>query len=192
MKRVLKSRVFFFVLGLIIAGSIGVYATMAASSITYNNTTVDLALDDLYNNLDSKMVLNTFGTPLYTYSQGDRLASRTVSLSNLSVGKYLVFYSVGTGYTGGSPTYGEQLSTGSFSCTSSNCDISILSGYHTAQKASTPISGTSAYISVDARTNVAIVNIREDNDTLNLVLTATANSKVAQTAYIGAIPIIEN
>lgn len=56
MKRILKSRIFIFVLGLVIAGSVGVYAVSVASSdVTYDNTnsgseatTVSGAIDDLY------------------------------------------------------------------------------------------------------------------------------------------------
>ena len=45
-----------FVFGLIIAGSIGVLATVAASSITYNGTTVDRVLDDLYSKANQARV----------------------------------------------------------------------------------------------------------------------------------------
>ena len=49
MKKFLKSRVFAFILGGIILGSIGVYASnILASDISYKDTTVDKALDDLY------------------------------------------------------------------------------------------------------------------------------------------------
>ena len=53
--KILKSRIFAFVLGLVIAGSIGVYATikMQADEIGYGDEgkTVADALDDLYSNL---------------------------------------------------------------------------------------------------------------------------------------------
>ena len=50
MKKLFKNSIFTFVLGLIIAGSIGVYATLSyeASQITYKTTTLDHAIDDLY------------------------------------------------------------------------------------------------------------------------------------------------
>ena len=55
-KKILKSRIFYFCLGIVIAGSIGVYAVAVASSeVTYDNTTsgssattVKDAIDDLY------------------------------------------------------------------------------------------------------------------------------------------------
>ena len=51
MKRVLKSRIFTFILGAVIFSGLTVIATstITASQITYNNTTLDLALNDLYN-----------------------------------------------------------------------------------------------------------------------------------------------
>ena len=64
-----------FILGLVIAGSIGVFATIEASNITYNGTTVDLALNDLYtkaNSKDIKLMLeqltNGFGGSGVEYS----------------------------------------------------------------------------------------------------------------------------
>ena len=55
-KKILKSRIFFFILGIVIAGSVGAYAVSVASSdVTYDNTTsgssattVKEAIDDLY------------------------------------------------------------------------------------------------------------------------------------------------
>lgn len=50
MKRIIKSRIFTFIFGGIILGSIGVYAATQykAEEILYKNTTVKAALDDLY------------------------------------------------------------------------------------------------------------------------------------------------
>ncbi|MBE6161425.1 MAG: hypothetical protein E7158_04320 [Firmicutes bacterium] len=50
MKKILKSRIFAFILGALIFSSISVYAAhkYAASDITYKNTTLDQALNTLY------------------------------------------------------------------------------------------------------------------------------------------------
>ena len=48
MKRILKSRILLVIVTAVVFGSIGVFATIEASNITYNGTTVDLVLDDLY------------------------------------------------------------------------------------------------------------------------------------------------
>ena len=53
MKKVIKNPLLTFIFGAIIFGSIGVLASnILASQVTYNNTTVDLALNDLYERLD--------------------------------------------------------------------------------------------------------------------------------------------
>lgn len=62
MKKILKTPVFTFILGALIFGSIGVFATISASSITYNNTTVDLALDDLYGKASKYKTLSFYTT----------------------------------------------------------------------------------------------------------------------------------
>ena len=56
MKKILKSRLFTFILGLVIAGTVGVYAyTVSSSNVSYDNSTSGLeadnvkdAIDDLY------------------------------------------------------------------------------------------------------------------------------------------------
>ena len=50
MKKILKNRLFTFILEIMLFGSIGVYAgaTIHAKDVTYKNTTVDKVLDNLY------------------------------------------------------------------------------------------------------------------------------------------------
>ena len=64
MKKILKSRIFIFVLGLVIAGSIGVYATIKvqSSEIGYKDGTVEDALDDLYKKADTSKVATQVAT----------------------------------------------------------------------------------------------------------------------------------
>lgn len=66
MKKILNSRIFIFVLGLVIAGSIGVYATIKiqSSEIGYKEGTVEDALNDLYSkaNNSKKTCLYASGT----------------------------------------------------------------------------------------------------------------------------------
>ena len=53
MKKIFKNPLLTFVIGILIAGRIGVYATIRiqASEIDYNGTPVDEVLDDLYSNI---------------------------------------------------------------------------------------------------------------------------------------------
>ena len=61
MKKILKSRIFSFILGLVIAGSVGVYAVnISSSDVSYDNTnsgseatTVAGAIDDLYDKVEN-------------------------------------------------------------------------------------------------------------------------------------------
>ena len=58
-----KLFIFAFILGLVVAGGISVLASnIFASQITYNNTTVDLALDDLYTKANSSKVATQVAT----------------------------------------------------------------------------------------------------------------------------------
>ena len=63
MKKFLTSRIFVAIITGIIVGSIGVYAgsQILASNITYKDTTVDRALDDLYDkaNRDLSITINS-------------------------------------------------------------------------------------------------------------------------------------
>lgn len=56
MKRILKSRILLVIVTAVVFGSIGVFANnILASNITYKNTTVEAALDELYTKTPSKI-----------------------------------------------------------------------------------------------------------------------------------------
>lgn len=112
MKKILKNRIFIFFMGMIIAGSITAYATsqIMSSQVTYNNTTVDLVLDDLYTKANREL---TFGTKLNAYNIGDRTVERSKTLQ-LNKGKYIVYLVNADTYTEGSKgnsIYGSSSST---------------------------------------------------------------------------------
>ena len=87
MRRVLKSRLFSFILGLIVmAGIAGVYA-INASDITYNNTTVDAAIDDLYNLANAPL---TFGTPITAETLTTMSMDERQQTIELPAGKYIL------------------------------------------------------------------------------------------------------
>ena len=90
MKKVLKNRLFLVLVTAIIVGSIAVYATseILASQITYNDTTVEAALNDLYGKANKNI---TFGSPIYSENNynGDQLESKTIT-QTLNKGKYIV------------------------------------------------------------------------------------------------------
>ena len=85
MKKIFKNSLLTFVIGLIVAGSIGVYATIKiqASEIEYNNTPLDQVLDDLYSKSSGKkfcvLLSEQYGTKgnvgaKYTCNLGDGVA----------------------------------------------------------------------------------------------------------------------
>ena len=94
MKELIKNNVIGFIVGVILAVSVGVYATIYydASQINYKNTTLDHAIDDLYTEANKSVVdkLNlTSSKTKYAIDYGDK-TTRTVSF-NLDAGSYLVF-----------------------------------------------------------------------------------------------------
>ena len=81
----MKKNILFFLLGLIVAGSIGVYAAIKyqASEIEYNNTPLDQVLDDLYSKSSGEkfcvLLSEQYGTKgnvgaKYTCNLGDGVA----------------------------------------------------------------------------------------------------------------------
>ena len=60
MKKILNSKLFLILLTAIIVGSITAYATtqLVASNITYNDTTLDQALDNLYDEVTQPLNVN--------------------------------------------------------------------------------------------------------------------------------------
>ena len=102
MKKVIKNPLLTFILGVLISGGI-VYATtqISASSITYNNTTLDQVLDNIYETIGDKIIIGSFGAANYSESMGDAVAYRSTTL-NLTKGKYLIISLTSLAYTSSS------------------------------------------------------------------------------------------
>lgn len=177
-----------FVLGLIIS-AVGVYA-INANNITYNDTTLDKALDEVYANLDTKKVLNSFGTVQYGTSQGTAKNSRTASLE-LSKGKYIVAtnsiltWNDKTSYTS---SHGLYTDPWNIYCTSANCIVRRLSSYHNQPKATEAVGGY--YSITSAVTSLYYLEVNNDNDTIKLTGSAGSdyNSGV-HAVTLEALPI---
>ena len=85
MKKIGKSHLFAFVLGLVVAGSIGVVASgILAQDITYGNTNVKAALDTLYSKVKPDYTGNTTVTP--TNQEQTLFTNNKVLKSNITVG----------------------------------------------------------------------------------------------------------
>ena len=90
MRKILNSKIFYFMLGAIIFGSIGVYASalISSSDVTYNNVTAKEALDDLYDKVNT----------MYTQTEYDQA---------INTGHTLRIVVAGGGMTSGSDNYRE-------------------------------------------------------------------------------------
>ena len=184
MKKLLNSKLFLIIVCAIVFGSIGVVAgNINASEVDYKNTKLDAAIDDLYNNLNTKIALNTFGTAEYDASYGVRSNSRTTSLT-LDSGKYIIYVFGSISGGGNGNLYSDA--TQNITC-SSECSKTKLSGkYVRASGTATTNYGTyTAY-------SIYYVDIINDSTTVTYVYEATSNNSNGQVALISAIPINEN
>lgn len=136
MKKNIKVGVISFILGAIIFGGIGVFATLnlTAASVTYDNTTVELALDDLYTKATTYKNLSTATTA----GANDILSGKTAydNNGNLVEGQLTIssidFYLFN--YTGKTQfqlqeslvnVYGNLTITGKTKYTGNNCTLAI-------------------------------------------------------------------
>ena len=192
-------KIFIFVLGIVVAGSIGVYAgsRINADQITYldknnNEITVDTALNDLYDKADKNV---TFGTVTQKSSQGIRTASRSSSLT-LNKGKYIVTYTMSyaaNNATSGGVTDAQDVNDeggGTFTFTCNNgCVKQKLSRRRMAAAATTSVAGTSGFIQMYTAVASYYVTVTNDNTIVSATLTHTENAKYPASTYINAVPI---
>ena len=196
MKKELKSRLFLVVITAIICVSITAYATtqMSASNITYKNTTVATALDNIYDSLDTRKILNNFGTPIYSYAQGDFSTTNTVTLNNLSKGKYLVI-KTNTSAFGTTSNADEVHEAGTIGdnngleCSSSNCIIKSIGAYESSKRASTAVTG-SIRVNDSLSYALLVVEIKEESDSISFTENdGSASNKAVRLLSLCAIPI---
>lgn len=136
-----------------ISGTVFAVTRINADQVTYtdsNNqtTTLDVVLDDLYNQVDD--VKNSNYVTSHDATYGVRLASRTSSLSGLSKGKYLVFGDyivIGYGDANSTSGYSNQSSfyNGTLTPTNAISNCTALSGFRTASFSTTQANSHYAY-----------------------------------------------
>lgn len=196
MKSVLKNPILMFILGFMIASSIGAYATikMQASEVKYKNQNVETALNYVYANLDTKKILNSFGSPIYATSQGERIKPRTVTMQ-IPKGKYIVFDYKGHNWRVNTTTYPSGYGTTSINnsyknlaCESNNCIINNLTGYWNRIMPS--LDSSNYYNQIVVESFAYYVEITEDTDTLSAREDdGSPASTMSQFDTIVAIPI---
>ena len=102
MKKFLKSRLLAFILGAIIFGSVGVLASQIfARDISYGNTNVESALNDLYSKANEDIISKLSLTTSFEYSVGVRTGPKTMSI-NVGSGSYLIVFSSSYAWNSGS------------------------------------------------------------------------------------------
>ena len=196
----MKTKLFYFILGAIIFSSITAIAITGinAREVSYtdssnNETNVKSALDNVYANLNTKMALNSFGTPIYNTNQGD-MQTRTSSIT-LNRGKYLIIKATALGsYT--STTSSQQTITnmtntpGAISCTN-NCVIRNIFSYNNKVTSSGKYD-SAIYTFTNNIQHLFYVEIVEDQTTVSGSYTVNTTSTQA-TVYVNmiAVPINE-
>lgn len=98
MKKNIKKEIISFIAGLALASSVAVYATIVTSAdkVSYNSTTVDLALNDLYNRTDL-----TSQTPANA-TAADILSGKTAWVNGKQINGAFAY---GKGYTWKTDTF---------------------------------------------------------------------------------------
>lgn len=103
MKKFIKNNIFGFIIGVVSCTAIvGVYA-ITASEVTYKETTVDSALDGLYEEVNKDLIDRIDLTSNFVYSVGYRTGPKTVSI-NVDSGSYIIVFTSGYGWNSGSWT----------------------------------------------------------------------------------------
>lgn len=198
--KIFKNRIFLVVLTAIVFTGVGVIAanTINASQVVYTNRSnedvpLKSALDNVYNNLDTKIALNTFGDPQYATSYGNRIADRTVT-TEITKGKYIVVdykgYNWSTAATTWPSEHNANLTNSTYdnlACASGNCTITNLARYYNRVRPSNKYN--SEYLQLSIMTYAYYVEIREDTDTISAACKPTAYNNNAQTETLMIIPI---
>ena len=170
-----------FILGLIIAGSIGVYAVIKiqADEVGYQNTTVDQALNDLYT-LATSPLSYTAITP--NSSQGERIATRNTSVT-LNKGKYiLVTGGVQNSFQSSAINTVGNASNAIISC--NNCEYQLISSRQVTSSPSQTYNGN--YMTIGSHFRIYYVEVSEDNTVVSANFDSTVNqSASSQISILG-------
>lgn len=163
---------------IVITAIISTISTVIADSIinsnkvTYNDTTLDRALDSVYSNLNTITGINNFGTVSYATSQGTPQKTRTLT-KEITKGKYIILTIANEGWDdpGSYAATSEVSNIKKLSCESNNCDIRVITGYHNQPKATGAI--TTYYKTMMYTTVTAYyVDIKEDTDIISTYASA--------------------
>lgn len=186
MKKILKSRIFLVIVTALVFTGIGAFAdNIFANQVTYNDTTLDLALNSLY----------TMANGVYTSSNitsnssyGNAQATRSTTIT-LSKGKYIIATSNALSWPAtASTSSSSELTSSNLSCTN-NCTISRIYGW--ANEPHSTVATNDKYQTVALNMRLFVVDVTEDG-TIITASTGTSNSNpssLAQAIQIAALKI---
>lgn len=175
MKKIFKNPILMFIFGAVIFGSIGAFASIAASSITYKNTTVEGALDELYDKANNHF---SIGNNYFVAEYGAQSASRTVT-KTLSKGKYILSLTDGRGTRYSSTSLLQSSDAINLSC-DKECSINKLDEHWV-------LSSQTGYY--DVYHAIYEVNILSDNTIITQESTSSSNDNA--NAQVMTMQIVE-
>ena len=184
----MKRKIFCIALRAVIATivTVGVYA-INASEITYNDTTLDVTLNDLYNKANRTITLTnpTYSETLTTVSSTSR--QQTIELTK---GNWIVTFARVT--TWGRASTSESTGTSNYTLVCNNGGTATKVASKSYQKSGTdPLSANSStYYTGRLHENMYLINITSDTDTCYVTyVDASENSSIAEMATIQAVKI---
>lgn len=172
-------------IGLLIS-TVGVYAVnYLASDVTYKNTTVESALNDLYSKISSTI---SFDNAIQSSSEGSRISKRTTSIT-LDKGKYIVSaVSNLSSFPSESNSSNNTNKILNIICDNTVCNYKNLSNLQTISTGTTKIDTTS-YVSSNIVNSLYYVEITKDNTIVTSSLEVSASDKTTSSVILQAIPI---
>ena len=197
MKKIFNNRLFIFILGVILSGTVVYAGTMLARDIDYDNTSSNLnatnvqdAIDELFGKANEKIIINTFGTAITSIKMSDASDDNTTSLT-LDEGKYLIDVIQGNGYVAGNNDRSSGTNDVATIICENNCsNLTRLNNYDFVSAATNK--NEVGYSKSKTITSLYYVEIDADNTTISstYVYPGTVTKKqVATHVLLIAIPI---
>ena len=186
--------IFGFIMGALLSGTIVYAVNISSANVDYNNTnsgieatTVEGALDELYQDASKKMAMNTFGDALYTENYGN-LQPRNNQIT-LNKGKYLILESIGHSSFYSNNVSDVRLNETNITC--ADCVVQKLSGKYYEIHAQNKYSGVNGYLTTECNTYLYYVDVLNDNVTISHSFGWGNYAHFPGYLYLQAIPINE-
>ena len=190
--------IFGVLIGILISGATVYAINISSNNIPYDNTnsglestTVEGAINELYQDASRKMGLNTFGTALYAETLTTMKATATDTSVELAKGKYILVV-ITNQMTHPQSTASATLEASlNISCDSNTCVKNLISDRTYVKTGTTKYSNTNAYLRMDISVSTYYIEILNDTDTIHYLKAAdsSAHTYLPQVYSFQAIPI---